>query len=118
MYDAIVGKDGPPIILYYGATGVGKSSVLHAGLVPRLEADHRVVYKRRNLERGLLGTLRDALGAGPEADIAACWRAHEQELGKPLQRGKAGRGKAGQVRKRDRSDIAKSGDFSACPCCQ
>ena len=32
----------PPVVLYYGAAGVGKSSVLHAGLVPRLEADHRV----------------------------------------------------------------------------
>jgi hypothetical protein len=42
------------------------------------------VYARRHSERGLLGTLRDALGAGPDANIVACWRAREQESDKPL----------------------------------
>jgi hypothetical protein len=84
LYDAMTGRSGSPIVLYYGATGAGKSSVLHAGLMPRLEADHDVKYVRRELARGLLGTLREVLTAGPDAHLLARWRAREQETGKPL----------------------------------
>ena len=84
LYDAVTGRSGSPIVLYYGATGAGKSSVLHAGLMPRLEADHGVIYERRKQDRGLVGTLRDILGAGEDADLLARWRAREQESGKPL----------------------------------
>ena len=48
----------------YSPTGVGKSSVLDAGLLPRLETDHEVRYLRRNPDLGLLGTLRQGLGVG------------------------------------------------------
>jgi hypothetical protein len=84
LHDAVTGRSGSPIVLYYGATGAGKSSVLHAGLVPRLEADHDVEYERRKQDRGLVGTLRDMLGAGPGADLLGCWRNREQGSGKPL----------------------------------
>lgn len=54
-----------PIMLFYGQSGVGKSSILDAGLIPRLEQDYEVRYLRRT-EGGLLDTLR--LAFLPEAD--------------------------------------------------
>jgi hypothetical protein len=84
LYDAVAGRSGAPMVLYYGATGAGKSSVLHAGLMPRLEADHDVRYLRREPSRGLADTLRQALTAGPDAALPEVWRAREQASGKPL----------------------------------
>ena len=50
-----------PVIFYYGETGVGKSSVLNTGVVPRLETRHQVIYVRRKPE---LGCFRD-VAVGP-----------------------------------------------------
>lgn len=74
-----------PLLLFYGQAGVGKSSLLAAGLLPRLEARQAVRYVRRSLEAGLLGTLRQALGAdGPADDLGAAWRAAEEKERRPL----------------------------------
>ncbi len=77
LYDLVATSAAAPIILYYGPTGVGKSSVLEAGLRPRLEAGYQVRAVRRDQERGLLGTLQSALAPGADAssfDLARCWR--------------------------------------------
>ncbi len=50
-----------PIILVYGKSGVGKSSMLDAGFRPRIEDRYGITYIRRIQERGLLGTLDLAL---------------------------------------------------------
>ena len=50
-----------PLILLYGQSGVGKSSLLEAGLYPRLEADYTVIYARRHAQKGLSHTLGAAL---------------------------------------------------------
>ncbi len=50
-----------PIILLYGKSGVGKSSMLGAGLVPRIKDQYQIIYLRRKQELGLLGTLDQAL---------------------------------------------------------
>lgn len=50
-----------PIILMYGKSGVGKSSMLDAGLVPRIKDNYEIAYARRSQEKGLLGTLEVAL---------------------------------------------------------
>lgn len=50
-----------PIILLYGQSGVGKSSLLDAGLYPRLETDYTVIYARRHAQKGLIHTLGAAL---------------------------------------------------------
>ena len=77
LYDLVATSAAAPILLYYGPTGVGKSSVLEAGLRPRLEAGYQVRAVRRDQERGLLGTLQSALapGADPSSfDLARSWR--------------------------------------------
>ncbi len=76
----------PPIVLLYGASGVGKSSLLDAGLVPRLEAGGNAVrYCRRDQQKGLAGSLRLALQRGGEqTTLVEGWRADEARLGKPL----------------------------------
>lgn len=61
LYERIADEKSSPIILLYGQSGVGKSSLLEAGLLPRLENSHTVLYTRRLQEKGLLGTLEQAL---------------------------------------------------------
>ncbi|MEZ4772409.1 MAG: AAA family ATPase [Bacteroidia bacterium] len=45
-----------PVILFYGKAGVGKSSLLQAGLIPRVEDDYLVTYEERQAS-GLTDTL-------------------------------------------------------------
>ena len=61
LYNRVSDANAPPIILLYGQSGVGKSSLFDAGLNPRLESDYKVIYIRRNQDKGLHGTLRFAL---------------------------------------------------------
>ena len=53
LYEALTEPWGAPIVLLYGESGVGKSSLLAAGVRPRLEATHTVKYARRSREQGL-----------------------------------------------------------------
>jgi hypothetical protein len=48
FFDALTLSEGAPIVLLFGAAGVGKSSLLAAGLQPRLERAYDVLYLRRN----------------------------------------------------------------------
>jgi hypothetical protein len=82
LYGLVTSPTARRVILYSGATGVGKSSVLDAGVLPRLTATHEVVYLRRDADSGLLGTLRAGLkppgdGSAPTPDLAGLWRARE-----------------------------------------
>ncbi len=61
LFASINDATAPPIILLYGQSGVGKSSLLEAGLQPRLEVSHEVFYLRRNAWVGLSATLYNAL---------------------------------------------------------
>ncbi len=83
LYDAVTAVDAAPIVLLFGTTGVGKSSLLDAGLRPRLEASYEVIYLRRDGELGLLGTLASVLGQETE-DLGTAWRQREVTSGKPL----------------------------------
>ena len=73
LYTAITDKNSPPILLFYGQSGVGKSSLLDAGLQPRLEQSHQIIYLRRNGTIGLSKTLFYAIlklnGFQPENEV-------------------------------------------------
>ena len=80
LYDIVASPTSRPVILYAGPTGVGKSSVLDAGLTPRLAASHRVIYLRRNADHGLLESLLRGLSPDPKhpaCDLGAAWREAE-----------------------------------------
>lgn len=84
LYDRLTAPHTAPIALFYGQSGVGKSSLLDAGLIPRLAQDYEVRYLRRTTQ-GVLDTLlstfsREVSGAAVES----AWRMQEQRTGKPL----------------------------------
>lgn len=69
LYDILVA--GERVILLYGQSGVGKSSLLHAGLLPRLEyrwKDVRNSYFRREPGRGIPAVLEEIRKGGREAE--------------------------------------------------
>ena len=62
LYLDVTHEDSAPVILYYGQSGVGKSSLLDAGLFPRLEKDYQVKYIRRSrwgIDRDLIESFRN-----------------------------------------------------------
>ena len=61
LYDRIANPDSPSIILLHGHSGSGKSSLLEAGLIPRLEAEYQVSYLRYNNQVNLSEMLTKAL---------------------------------------------------------
>ena len=73
------------LIFYYGQTGVGKTSVLAAGLLPRVEALFATRYCRRSAQDGLLGTLRADLAPGATPfDLGSTWLRIEARGPRPL----------------------------------
>jgi hypothetical protein len=87
LYNYVTGVH--PIILFYGESGVGKSSLLDAGLLPRLEKDYTVQYARRDATKGLTATLLQALQAAgavtvEPAELLESWYGIEAETGHPL----------------------------------
>ena len=73
--------DAEPIVLFYGQSGVGKSSLLHAGVLPRLEKHYDIRYKARETT-GLLATLKQALNSNGNSLIEA-WQEQEKASQKP-----------------------------------
>jgi len=62
LFQRITNPLSSPAILLYGQSGVGKSSLLEAGLLPRLEKSCHCIYFRRDPEMGLPAQLEGALG--------------------------------------------------------
>jgi CHAT domain len=71
LYDAVITPGGSPLIFCFGQSGVGKSSVLDAGLVPWLSMCATVRYVCRVPQLGLLGTLQYELAQAAGAEVAA-----------------------------------------------
>ena len=84
LYHRVTDRNSAPIILFYGQSGVGKSSVLAAGLFPRLEKSHEIHYLRRDGKKGLLGTLNEGLSKKEGMTIAESWLDLESKTGRPL----------------------------------
>jgi hypothetical protein len=63
LHRALCEAGHPDLVLLCGQSGVGKSSLLQAGLLPRIASRREAVYRRRSQEDGLRGTLATALGA-------------------------------------------------------
>ncbi|TWT93296.1 nSTAND1 domain-containing NTPase [Stieleria varia] len=85
LYKKITTPTSAPVILFYGRSGVGKSSLLDAGLIPRLESKHEVTYLRRDRDRGLLGTVIDAFpDIVEDRSPKETWLEHEAKTGRPL----------------------------------
>ncbi len=84
IYDLVTEANGrtAPIILFYGQSGVGKSSLLEAGLLPRLLPSHTLKYVRRG-QHGLLETLRKSIAA-EDSSLKDAWKALEKANDKPL----------------------------------
>ncbi len=87
LYNYVTGIH--PIILFYGESGVGKSSLLDAGLLPRLEHDYTVRYARRDATKGLTATLLQALQAAgattvEPAALLEAWLRIEAKTNRPL----------------------------------
>ncbi|MDI3283500.1 serine protease [Polyangium sp. 15x6] len=61
LHGKLTRSDGRGIVLLYGASGVGKSSLLEAGVLPRLRARHAVQVERRDTGDELRRCLDDAL---------------------------------------------------------
>jgi WD40 repeat protein len=85
LYERVAPRSAAPIVLFYGQSGVGKSSLLAAGLLPRLASSFHVRYARRQRELGLTGTLAAVLEAhDPQASLTAAWHAVESQVRRPL----------------------------------
>ena len=53
LYFKVTDEGTAPVVLVYGASGVGKSSLLEAGLLPRLSWNHEVHVQRREAGKTL-----------------------------------------------------------------
>ena len=87
LLDTIKHPDTAPVILFCGESGIGKSSLLHAGVLPQLKLaptkTHEVIYLRRDQSLGLSETLAQGLKTTPEK-LVVRWYEIEQEKRRPL----------------------------------
>jgi hypothetical protein len=79
LYDWLVrGEETDPILLLHGQSGVGKSSLLDAGFLPRVETKYDIHIHRRDSQAGLVRTLEKALKAAPGDDLQLAWQKAEK----------------------------------------
>ena len=86
LYHRVVGLHTAPAVLLYGQSGVGKSSLLEAGIFPRLEEDYQICFARRDSTLGLSTQLMELLGikdrtVNPETLLKA-WKQLEEDSDK------------------------------------
>ena len=85
LYEHITSPETAPILLIFGVSGVGKSSLLEAGLVPRLERIVEPVLKRLDEQSAsIFEVLRSALRATPDQSLLEAWKGREAEQKKPV----------------------------------
>lgn len=86
LYDRLTAEESAPVVLLYGRTGVGKSSFLEAGALPRLGWNHTVRHVRRGGDETLLECASSALGVEGESThgLRESWARIEERTGKPV----------------------------------
>jgi WD40 repeat protein len=78
LYEEISSPNTAPIVLVFGTSGVGKSSLLDAGLFPRLKGIVDPVYERLDKHPGSIAeVLRSALGGTPNQSLLEMWKTRE-----------------------------------------
>ena len=86
LYQLFEDPNAPSVILLSGRSGVGKSSLLDAGVMPRLqEGNQDFLYLRPTdgppLDQLMMESLRAYPGAGESSDLLSAWKAAEQAGG-------------------------------------
>lgn len=87
LYYMVTNNELSKLILLYGQSGVGKSSLLNAGVLPRLGQLQTVEYRQRDTNEGILGAFQDIftnLKTVNGSEVLAVWKATERRLGTPL----------------------------------
>lgn len=86
LFIRVMDPDTNPIVLFYGQTGVGKSSLLYAGLIPRLKFICNVFHSRRIPNLGLTATLLKMLDVNSVApnDFILKLKDMESSTSKPI----------------------------------
>lgn len=67
LFLQLMAADAPPVVLMYGTSGVGKSSLLEAGLLPRLSWNYEVRVQRRETFKSLAQTFEDQFSSAQAA---------------------------------------------------
>ncbi|HAS41363.1 MAG TPA: hypothetical protein DCS93_12835, partial [Microscillaceae bacterium] len=87
LYHFVKDPQSPPMMLLMGQSGVGKSSLLHAGLLPRLRQAYQVRYIRRSTREGILDAFYQIFPDLPSltaSDLLGTWKGYEQASQKPM----------------------------------
>lgn len=84
LYEKVTASHFPAVVLVFGQSGVGKSSLLEAGLLPRLENSYTIYYVRRSKETGSLNDLIQILAPSTDQSLLDAWHQKEKTENKPL----------------------------------
>lgn len=84
LFNLVSNSASEPVILLYGQTGVGKSSLLEAGLLPRLEEEHTIYYKRHQANQSFLEVLLEIFQVQDQESLRVAWKKMEEEKQQPI----------------------------------
>jgi CubicO group peptidase (beta-lactamase class C family) len=85
LYDKIVDKNTAFVIHVYGRSGVGKSSLLAAGLIPRIRKTQHIIYVRWTSELSATALIASIFSCQPDyKSVLQGWLTMEEQLKQPV----------------------------------